>query len=479
MATVGSSRLLRSALLAGALLAIASLTRPARAGAFDLNDTTWEGCSELLTLARNELGAERVIVQSVLDWQELKPVDGVLLIHPMRVVDAEEATAFMRAGGRLAVADDYGLGDRLLEHFRIRRRTLPDRPLDMLRSKPALPIAQPASDPDAAGAVGLHPTVAFVEHVALNHGTGLTHPDLTPVLAVRGVGEERVDVAVAGQVDAGRLLAMGDSSAFINQMLRYPGNRRFAVGVVHYLVEGERPTGGTGRLWIIANQFNERVGFGGVMPWRKSVDRRLAELRDGLASWRRDGVPDWAHTLLAVLAALSVLWWAGAALLRVYRSRVPRFARPVPLVAQGGLAGRMAVLASPTSPAALALLELRSALTESLAHHLDLPVHTRPADLVDEAGRRTPLEPATRAAIRRSMARMRRAELGVVSGTPPRVTQRDVAQAARAVDQVLRACGADRHPPRRPGGPPVLRPGFRLGHWWRGLWARSRGVTAR
>ena len=132
------------AALAGALLAV----RVAGAGAFDLNDATWEGCSELLSIAKSELGKDRVLVQSVLDWQELSADDGVLVIHPLPVLDAEEATAFMRAGGRLAVVDDYGRGDRLLSHFRIRRRTLPSRPDDVLRNKPALPIAQPALDTD-------------------------------------------------------------------------------------------------------------------------------------------------------------------------------------------------------------------------------------------------------------------------------------------------------------------------------------------
>jgi len=39
----------------------------------------------------------------------------------------------------------------------------------------------------------------------------------------------------------------------------------------------------------------------------------------------------------------------------------------------GGLAGRVAVLSAPTSPAALVLLELRSALGEALALMLGRP----------------------------------------------------------------------------------------------------------
>ena len=38
---------------------------------------------------------------------------------------------------------------------------------------------------------------------------------------------------------SGRLFAMGDPSVVINEMLRYPGNRAFASGLLKYLV-GER-----------------------------------------------------------------------------------------------------------------------------------------------------------------------------------------------------------------------------------------------
>ena len=106
-----------------------------------------------------------------------------------------------------------------------------------------------------------------------------------------------VAVAVAGQVDEGRLIAIGDPSIFINMMLRYPGNRSFAEGLVHYLVQGDRHGDGPGRLFVLANDFDERAGFGGVMPWRKTIDRRLAEIRcgpRGRRRWRADPFRPWS-----------------------------------------------------------------------------------------------------------------------------------------------------------------------------------------
>ena len=126
-------------------LVLGIAVRDARAEAFDLNDTSWEGCSELLQLARNELGEDRVVVLSTLDWEDVKASDGVLVLHPANPMDAEEAAAFMKAGGRMAVLDDYGRGDKLLAHFKIKRRLLPDKPAAYLRGNSDRPIATSAT----------------------------------------------------------------------------------------------------------------------------------------------------------------------------------------------------------------------------------------------------------------------------------------------------------------------------------------------
>ena len=290
--------------------------RNASAEAFDLNDASWEGCANLLELARSELGSDRVVVLSTLDWEQVKASDGVLVLHPTEPLDAEEAAAFMKAGGRMAVLDDYGKGDRLLSHFKIRRRALPTDPSRYLRSKPQLPIATPAFDTSGGDVLGLHPTVADVKQVVLNHGTGLVHPDLTPVLEVRVRGGDPVAVAVAGQIEGeeskGRLFAMGDPSAFINQMLRYPGNRAFASGLVHYLADGDATEARRGRLFIVANEFGEKGSFGGVTPLRKSVDRKINAALEALEELRSDGFPWWLHVCVA--GAGAALQQPGAAL---------------------------------------------------------------------------------------------------------------------------------------------------------------------
>ena len=112
-----------------AVLATTLVASLAWAAAFDIRDTGWEGCSELLEVARAELGAARVVTVGVLDWDDVRAEDGVLAIHPEQAMDAEETTAFMKAGGRLAIVDDYGRGDEILSRFRIERSSPPGRPV--------------------------------------------------------------------------------------------------------------------------------------------------------------------------------------------------------------------------------------------------------------------------------------------------------------------------------------------------------------
>jgi uncharacterized protein DUF4350 len=435
------------ALLAATLVSLIAL--PVHGGAFDLNDASWEGCAELLDLARRELGEERVVVLSTLDWEQVEGTDGILILHPTRPVDAEEAASFMKAGGRLAVLDDYGRGDKLLSHFKIRRRSLPARPATYLRGKPALAIATPAFDVDHGEVLGLHPTVADVKQVVLNHGTGLEHPELTPVLEVKtpSASEPAVTVAVAGQIDGpdrkGRLFAMGDPSAFINIMLRYPGNRSFAGGLVHYLADGDATDSRHGRLFIVANEFGERGSFGGVTPLRKSLDRKFEAMVEAFEELRDEGFPWWMHLVVAALTGVLMLWWVARTLVRLYRSRLPRFARESPLMAQGGVAGRVAVLSSPLSPPALALLEVRDAFIEALAHHLELDDRPQPGHLIDELKRRGELHPDLEARLNGMLATMRAAETAMVSGAPARVSRDEVNQAAGVVNELLERVGVE------------------------------------
>lgn len=423
-------------------IAVISAQRPTRAAAFEVNDTGWEGSSELLEIARGELGAARVQAVAVLNWDEVQPEDGVLAIHPLQAMDAEETTAFMKAGGRLAILDDYGLGDETLKRFHIERTVAPSRPVVALRNRAALAIADPVIDVVAGHSQGPHPVVAKVQQLVTNHPTGLRHPNLSPVLRIRAIGEPDAIIAVAGQVGKGRLFAMSDPSATINQMLRYPGNRAFVAGLARYLVDDDGQQRRQGRLFIVVNKFSEEGSIGGQTSLRKDIESQLKAIANALAEARRDGFPGWSHVVLAALAALGIAAWVVRATAKPYKSPLPRYARAVPLVAQGGIAGRFAVIAAPSSPRSLALLELKSALYEALAVKLDLSFEPAPEGLAKIAQNAGSLDESSHSALKEVLALMQQTEASVVAGRPAPVSRAALAKAAEVVREVLHACGA-------------------------------------
>lgn len=441
-ATLGRRSFFARAALASAAGAAALLpARTARAAVFDIADTEWEGLSEFYQIAKTELGPDRLKPVATLDWGALKPEDGVLFVHPTEAIDPTEASEFMKMGGRLAVVDDFGAGDELLRRFKIQRIQMPGRPVAALRQNPQLPIAEPWLE-ISRGQIGApHPVVASVKRLVLNHPMALVHPDLSPVLKVRLAGSEGdAIVAVAGQVEKGRLFAMSDPSALINSMLRYPGNRAFSVGLVKYLAnDGER---NGGRLYLVTNAYKQEGSVGGDRSMMQEVESAMRSLGDSLADVRKEGFPPW---LLAVFAAGAVALlgvWVGRTSGRPYKSPLPRYARSTPLVSRGGVAGRFAMLAAPSSPKGLVLLELKSALFDAMAERFGLEPSPS-GEAVMKAVRTSGLvETTLLSRLDQVVQKMQRTEAAVVAGAGARVPKAVVVDAHEVVRAVVDACGA-------------------------------------
>ncbi|MCA9628732.1 MAG: DUF4350 domain-containing protein [Myxococcales bacterium] len=405
-------------------------------GAFSLNDSSWEGTSDLLTLARDKLGKQRVQLVATLDWGELKPADGVIVIHPEVDIDYDEASAFMRDGGRIAVLDDHGKGASFLERFQIQRISAPIRPAIALRQNPNLPIAMPAVQQVAGHEQGRHPVVRDVQQLVTNHPSGFRHPNLTPVLTIPAVGEPDVTLAVTGIIaDRGRLFAMGDPSAFINLMLRYPGNRACAEGLIDYLVEDDSWGKRQGRLFIVVNRFKQTGHFGGRSGLAQELDEYWEGFKELLSETHDDGLPDWIALTIGGLIALSGVVWMGSIATRSYKRLAPRYARQTPLVAQGGIAGRAAVLSAPTTHRALAMLELKAALSERLAERLELtnPGTSEVMHQLEQRG----VQPATLGELRRLLGELGRIENAVVASQPLRVTAPGVRRMREDITRLL------------------------------------------
>jgi len=411
---------------------------PSARGAFDAHDRGWEGTSEFVALAEERLGAGRVRATSTLDWTALEPRDGVIVLHPLDDLDFVEASSFLRAGGRLAVLDDHGRGTVLLEHFGIRRVPAPNNPRRALRADPDLGLAFPSVQVVAGHEQGRHPVVAEVRELVTNHPTGLEHPDLTPVLAIPAIDEPEVTLAVTGIIaERGRLFAMGDPSVLINLMLRYPGNRAFAAGLVDYLVEDDAWGVRGGRLYLVTNGFEQRRSRGHAAARLRDLDDQLGKLRERLGRAHEEGLPGGLAVLLAILAAIGTIAWVMGAATRPYRQTPPRFARAPTLIAQGGAAGRVALLAAPTTHRALALLELANALQERLGLLLGLVPPFGWSEILSEIDRQKALGQRSSEALRHEVQQIRALESAVAASRPTRATDSRVHRMRATIESIL------------------------------------------
>jgi hypothetical protein len=431
-------RSVRARVAFAASLALVFASTSAGAGPFQANDTGWEGTSQLLELARERLGRERVALVAQLDYSVLTPRDGVLIIHPEVSVAYEQISSFLRAGGRVAVLDDYGDGARLLSRFRIQRVQAPLRPAKTLRQNANLAVAVPAVEQVAGYEQGRHPIVANVEQLVTNHPTALNHPNLTPVLEIPALNEPDATLAVTGIIaKRGRLFAMGDPSVLINLMMKYPGNRAFAEGLVEYLVEDDAWGPRSGKLYLLSGRFEQQGEYGGESSLSGDVAERLDNVVEGMVEMRESGMPELLALVLAGLSALMAVAWTAVAALRTYRRTTPRYAVSVPLVGQGGVAGRAAVLAAPTTHNALVLLELKSALEEGFSHTLGLAPGASHQRLVEETIRQGALSQPSSDLLKGTLLELNKVAMGVAASQPTRVGSSRVEQVRARVVALL------------------------------------------
>ncbi len=235
------------------------MTSPARAASFDFNDTSWEGSSELLHLARSRFGSDRVRLVASIDFATLTPGDGLLILHPSVALPADAFNVFMLSGGRIAILDDFGSSGPFLERFGIRRTNPPLRPVEALRGNHNLAWAEPIRNGAEGQGEFIHSMVVGIAHILTNHPTTFVNPGLTPVLEIRARDGASYPLAISGVIgQRGRLFAMGDPSAVINLMLRYPENRQFAERLLDYLVEDDTWGARKGKLYLVANEFSQQ-----------------------------------------------------------------------------------------------------------------------------------------------------------------------------------------------------------------------------
>jgi hypothetical protein len=326
-------------------LEAAALAPAARADADDYGpaNRSWNGLSELVVVAR-EAGIE-VHAGPRIDLAAVRPSDGMLLVYPRSPPPRADLTAFMLEGGRLALADDFGAGDGLLDSFRITRSAPgPVREERRLRGNRNVLVTRPRVS---------HVLVEGVSAVVVNHPQTLSHDQLDAILAL---DEQGGAVVLGGAVGKGRLVAIGDPSALINNMLEFRGNRAFAANLVRYLARD-------GRLWLATPD----TLLASRYPGLRKTDP-LASVRAALSKLGDVRLPKAALQLCSLVIALLLIGVGASAL-----PRRGTYVRAVSLPAAetvAGLAGRVRYFArgrrNLLGPLLVYKLELEHALVEAL-----------------------------------------------------------------------------------------------------------------
>jgi len=323
---------------------VASAQTPAED--YRIESGQWNSLSRLLDIASG--AGVAIDTPASLDLADLGPNDALLLIHPVEELPRGSLAAFLRGGGRVAIADDFGTSEPFLEIYGIERgEYVPDEDDPRLRGNPALPVATTRLR---------HPLSRDVRTLVTNHPAVLWHAELEPVL---GFEADRSGVVLTGAVEEGRLVVVSDPSVLIDNMLQYRDNRRFATNLLRYL-QGD----GTGRVLLVTQhvELEGRHGTGAEDP----VER--------LRSWLEDAAhaetPPVALTLLAVVlvAILGVFAVSSLPLRSPYDAKT---LRPPPGVG-GGYAGRVEYFARRSDlihPLMVYKFELEGELLRRLSLH--------------------------------------------------------------------------------------------------------------
>lgn len=306
----------------------------------------WKDLGDLVALSA-QLGFPANTPDS-LDLSKLPPQDAIIVVHPTSPTPNEALRRFVREGGRIALLDDFGQGHSLLSSLDIGRHAAVAPPDSRrLRGNPQVAIAIPLSR---------QPLTEGVEALVTNHTQVLYHSALQPVFAL---DDDTSAVVLSGSIGAGRLIAVGDSSVVINNMMRFRGNRRFAENLIRVLMADRG-----GQLWIVADD-TPLIGRDG----QGASPDPLTAVRDGLRKLSDIELPPRLVWLLS--------WGLGFVLLLAAVASLPRradAARPAvedtPVVA--GYEGRIGFFSQPGRNLFGALMAYKYEFESELVKRLQL-----------------------------------------------------------------------------------------------------------
>jgi hypothetical protein len=208
-------------------LATASLALTPRGAMADYEptSTSWNAMSYLAVTAREA----RVDLSFTdrLDWAEVRTDAVLVFVYPETPPDVEQAAAFLADGGRIVVADDHGESDALLSRYGMRKVTQRIAHANFLRGDPDFPVFT------ARGEHFLFYNIRELgEAVVGNAPVGFEVS--APASPIVTFDDPRVAFAAETRVGDGGLLAIGDASLFINEMLYEHPCKQFVANALRY-----------------------------------------------------------------------------------------------------------------------------------------------------------------------------------------------------------------------------------------------------
>jgi uncharacterized protein DUF4350 len=308
--------LARAVWLSAMLLAGPGAARGAGGGNdYDLENRDWNGLSDLASIAQSR--GFTVDTRGDVEWTEIGAGDALFVLYPTGRLDAVHLAAFIRQGGRVLVADDFGRSDEALARLGILRRpALGIHPARVWAGNPNLPVAVPVAEG--------HPLARGVAELVTNHPAVFSLSGWADTVFAYGNGEA---VVVAGQMGTGRFVALSDPSVLINGMLAFDGNLAFAVNLLDFL-GGGAPAATAGRpprIIVLTRDFNLLGQPPDALDEARaaaSVNDMLGNLRNGLDELNDYLAPDTILRLIGWLAAVLVLA-VGMLVIPLRRPREP------------------------------------------------------------------------------------------------------------------------------------------------------------
>lgn len=353
-------------------VATASAQSVATAIDYDPQSSAWNGLVEFVRLSQTAQVELRT--SSTLDWSAVRHGDGLLVLYPLSSVDLDELSAFLEDGGRLALFDDFGTSEPLLRWFQVQRS---EAIQGTLRS-PRLPGFYNAYRQ------GDHVLGDQIDSLVTNEPVVLRHARLSPAFSLSQ--DPSQGVILAGQVGRGRLVIGGDPSILINSMLRFSGNRQFALNLLSYLAPQTN-----GRIHLVTRRFSSRGTYEGTHSRRRSPLKLFSKNLDETLA--RAGMVFNDPTLLRLASLFAVLLATLIMAAKIWGPKPSdRFGPTAPGGPLAGVAPKVLLFGRSGANLLYPTLVLRRLFERALLRELELMPPTDIARVVERAEKKLTVE---------------------------------------------------------------------------------------